>query len=66
MAERQQDFIMDAFHLIQVDTSIVVFVTYWMPRKIERCLCRLVSLNEKHPIFNDTTRNITKPAVMLW
>jgi len=25
-----------------------VFVIYWMPRKIERCLCRLLSLNGKH------------------
>jgi len=27
-----------------------IFVTYWMPRKTERCLCRLVSLNGKHPM----------------
>jgi len=26
-----------------------VFVSYWMLRKIEWCLCQLVSLNGKHP-----------------
>jgi len=29
-----------------------VFVIYWMPRKIERCLCRHVSLNGKHPLLH--------------
>jgi len=32
-----------------------VSVIYWMPRKIEQCLCRLVSLNGKHPLHLDTT-----------
>jgi len=32
---------MGAFHLV---TQVSVFVTYWMPRKIERRLCRLMSL----------------------
>jgi len=44
---------MGAFHLAtQINTSVIlslfVFI-HW--KKIEWCLCRLVSLNEKHPIL---------------
>jgi len=50
MCKAKPAYILGAFHLVtQVDTNSV-FVTYWMPRKIERCLCRLVSLNGKHPL----------------
>jgi len=32
-----------------------VFVIYWMLREIEWCLCRLVSLNGKHPSLRENS-----------
>jgi len=43
--------LLSAFHLVtQVDKYRSVFVSYRMLRKIEWCLCRLVSLNGKHSL----------------
>jgi len=42
-----------------------VFVTYWMSRKIERCLYRLVSPNGKHllMIYSPISKYFSRPTI---
>jgi len=54
-------FTLGAFHLWHKSTRHFVFVIYWTPRKIERCLCRLVSCsNGKHLLSKNPEKKLRR------